>query len=124
MRFVQVQQKSPQLALGVSFQIFGFDEQLVGLAGQMLHLNGVVSFKIWIDASPGIRAERIAGREDKTAEQVRVENEKRESIEYQRYKNIYDIDCRSLAVYDMVLNSDDMTPDEIVAQIIREARLE
>ncbi len=91
------------------------------LAAHMLHLNGILSFKVWIDADLTTRCERIAGRESKSVEQVKAENVAREEGEHRRYKKVYDIDSRSLAVYDMVLHSDDMTPDEIVARIIKEA---
>ena len=35
------------------------------LAAHMLHLNGIKAFKIWVDAHIHIRAERIAGRDQR-----------------------------------------------------------
>ncbi|MCK5309492.1 MAG: AAA family ATPase [Thermoplasmata archaeon] len=87
------------------------------LAGHMLHLNGIKAFKILVDAHIHIRAERIAGREDKDVEQVRKEIETRADCEWKRYHDIYDIDRESLAVYNLVVHSDDATPEEIVANI-------
>lgn len=87
------------------------------LAGHMVHLNGIKAFKVWVDASPDIRAERIAGREGKPVEVVKQENVEREKCEHQRYHEIYGIDSRSLAVYDMVVRSDANTPEEIVQMI-------
>ena len=89
------------------------------LAAHMLHLNGIKAFKIWVDAHIHIRAERIAGRENKTPEQVRREIEIRADCEWQRYHDIYGIDAKSLAVYDLVVHSDDATPEELVAEIIQ-----
>ena len=89
------------------------------LAGHMLHLNGVKAFKVLVDAHILIRSERIAGREDKTPEQVRDEIKIRADCEWQRYHDIYGIDQNSLAVYDFVINSDDVTPEEVVAEIIK-----
>lgn len=89
------------------------------LAGHMLHLNGIKAFKVWVDAHIHIRSERIAGRENKTPEQVREEIEVRADCEWQRYNDIYGIDLKSLAVYDLVINSDDAGPEELVSEIIR-----
>jgi len=88
------------------------------LAAYMLHLNGIRAFKIWVDAHAHTRAQRIAGREKKDPEVVMKENREREECEHERYKKIYDIDSRSLAVYDMVVHSDDVTPEEVVTQIV------
>ena len=88
------------------------------LAAHMLHLNGIKSQKIWIEAHLHTRANRISGREYKTPELVRNEIMEREKCEQERYKTIYDIDLTSLAVYDHVVNSDDMTPDQIVGDIL------
>ncbi len=90
------------------------------LAGHMLHLNGIKAFKILVDAHIHIRAERIAGREDKNPEQVRKEIEVRADCEWKRYNEIYGIDESSLAVYDLIVHSDDSTPEELVAEIIKE----
>lgn len=88
------------------------------LAGHMLHLNGIVAFKVWIDATIITRSQRISGRESKTPEQVMKEIVEREECEHQRYNKAYGIDSRSLAVYDIVIQSDDLTPDEIIDQIM------
>lgn len=93
------------------------------LAGHMLHLNGIKAFKILVDAHIHIRAERIAGREDKTPEQVRKEIEIRADCEWKRYNEIYGIDESSLAVYDLIVHSDDSTPQELVEQIIKETEV-
>lgn len=90
------------------------------LAGHMLHLNGIVAHKIWIDATIITRSQRIAGRENKPTNLVMKEIVEREECEYKRYKSIYDIDSRSLAVYDQVIHSDELTPEEIVNQILEE----
>ena len=71
-----------------------------------------------MDAHILIRAERIAGREDKDPELVRQEIEERARCEWQRYHDIYDIDLNSLAVYDLIVHSDESSPEEIVAEIM------
>ncbi|MBA3045528.1 MAG: AAA family ATPase [Candidatus Thermoplasmatota archaeon] len=88
------------------------------LAAHILHLNGIKAFKIWVFAEEKTRAERISGREGKPVPQVVRENRERAECESARYSTIYGIDVNSLAVYDHVVHSDNMTPDEIVAEII------
>ncbi len=88
------------------------------LAGHMLHLNGIKAFKIWVDAHILIRAERIAGREEKDPGQVMKEIENRARCEWQRYNDIYGIDLKSIGIYDLVVLSDDATPEELVKQIM------
>ena len=88
------------------------------LAAHMLHLNGIRCFKVWIDAHIHTRAERISGREGTPPEHVRLEIQEREECERRRYKKIYDIDLGSLAVYDLAVNSDDMTPEQIADEIM------
>lgn len=88
------------------------------LAAHMVHLNGIRAFKIWIDAHAHTRAERIAGREGKSPEVVMEESAVREECEYKRYLEIYGIDSRSLAVYDIIVHSDEQTPEEIVKEIM------
>ena len=88
------------------------------LAAHMLHLNGMKSFKVWIDASIDTRAGRISGREEKPFEIIKQEMLERERCEWERYKTIYNIDLKSLAVYNHVVHSDSMTPDEVVNEII------
>lgn len=88
------------------------------LAGHMLHLNGIPAFKVWIDASIETRTKRIAGREGKPLEQVRREIEERHRCERDRYRSIYGIDLDSMAIYDHVVHSDDLTPEQVVGEIM------
>ena len=87
------------------------------LAGHMVHLNGIKAFKILVDAHIHIRAERIAGREDKIPEEVRKEIEIRADCEWKRYNEIYGFEKDSLAVYDLIVHSDESTPEELVTEI-------
>jgi predicted cytidylate kinase len=88
------------------------------LAAHMLHLNGIKSFKVWIDADISTRSNRISGREGKNPDNVMEEIQVRQKCEHDRYEKIYGIDLDSLAVYDHVVHSDNMTPEQIVDEII------
>jgi len=84
------------------------------IQAHLLSQRRVPCLKMWIDAAPEVRAERIAGREGKDLGVVRRELAERERSERARYKGIYGIDLADLRAYDLVIDSSDRTPDEIV----------
>jgi predicted cytidylate kinase len=85
----------------------------------MAERSGLNAFKVWIDAPLDVRVSRIAGREGKDLDQVRNEILERERSERTRYEKIYQIDLADLAIYDLVIDSRDITPEKVVG-IIRE----
>lgn len=80
----------------------------------LLTLRRIPCLKVWIDAPLEVRAERIAGRERKDAEVAEREIVARERSERLRYKALYGIDLSDRSVYELVLDSSDKTPDQIV----------
>lgn len=87
----------------------------------LLSRERIPSLKVLIDAPLEVRAERVARREGKSPADAKREILARESSERIRYKAIYGIDLRDTGVFDMVVDSRDKTPDEIVTLI--EARV-
>ncbi|WP_138797892.1 (d)CMP kinase [Halostella sp. PRR32] len=61
--------------------------------------------RFWLDAPLSVRADRIADREDKSADRAREETETREESEAQRYREYYGIDIADLSIYDVSLNT-------------------
>ncbi|WP_135535848.1 (d)CMP kinase [Halostella pelagica] len=61
--------------------------------------------RFWLDAPLSVRADRIADREDKSADRAREETETREESEAQRYREYYGIDIADLTIYDVSLNT-------------------
>ncbi len=88
------------------------------LAGWIAHLNQIPAFKIMIDADILVRAQRVVMREEGTAEQRKEEIEKREKSERNRYKRYYNIDLKDTSIYDLVVDSSDKNPDEVIEEII------
>jgi predicted cytidylate kinase len=88
------------------------------LTGQMLSREGVQAFKVWIDADIGVRAERVGGRDGIDTEEARRRIEKREDVERRRYSSIYGIDLDDLSAYDLVIDSSELTPDEVLEQVM------
>jgi predicted cytidylate kinase len=94
------------------------------LAGWLAVLNEIPAFKIWIDADSTIRAERIVNREGgKVSEQLsKLIN--REKSECNRYKKYYHIDITDTSIYDIIIDSSEMTPDKILSYILQNLKKE
>ena len=88
------------------------------LAGWLAHLNKIPAFKIAIVTDIDTRAKRIVNREKGDVEKRKKEIIKREKSEATRYKNYYNIDLYDMSIYDLVIDSGDKTPAEIVDIII------
>ncbi len=80
----------------------------------LLTLRRIPCLKVLIDAPLKVRAQRIAGRETKDAQAAEEEIVTREASERRRYTSLYGIDLTDHAVYDVVIDSSDKTPDQIV----------
>ncbi len=94
------------------------------LSGWMLHIHKIPAFKVYIDASPEVRIRRIWEREGGDIDDVRRAVEERERSELKRYREIYGIDFRDKSIYDMVINSDELSPEEILRRILEGAGIE
>jgi len=66
--------------------------------------------RIWLDAPMGVRAERIADREDKSVATAREETTARAESEAKRYAEYYDIEIDDRSIYDLVLNTSRWSP--------------
>jgi len=88
------------------------------LAGWIAHRNKISALKIILDTDLEIRTERIVKREKGDVKKRRKEILNREKSEANRYKNYYNIDLKNTSIYDLVIDSSDKTPEEIVALIL------
>ncbi len=61
--------------------------------------------KIMLKTDVGVRARRIAGRENISLQQAMHETMVRQESEAKRYSEYYDIDISDLALYDLVIES-------------------
>ena len=87
------------------------------LSGWIVNSKGIPALKVWLTASPEVRAQRVSDREGKDVEIIRKENEAREKQERERYLEIYRFDIDDMEIYDLVIETDDLTPDEITDKI-------
>ncbi|OGS61112.1 MAG: hypothetical protein A3K59_04470 [Euryarchaeota archaeon RBG_19FT_COMBO_69_17] len=87
------------------------------IQAQLLSERRVPCLKVWIDAPLEVRAKRIAGREGKAVDVAMREIADRGRSERSRYRSIYGIDLDDTQVFDLLIDSSDKAPDEIVALV-------
>ncbi|PKL20364.1 MAG: cytidylate kinase [Spirochaetae bacterium HGW-Spirochaetae-4] len=76
--------------------------------------------KVYLTATTEERARRIQKREGGTLSQRMDETRRRDENDTARYKRIYGIDNTDPSVADMVIETDDLSPEQVASMIIRE----
>ena len=84
------------------------------LVAYMLKKNSIPALKFFLTADLETRAKRVVEREGKDLEIALLEMEEREESEAVRYRSYYGINIRSDDVYDVVIDTADKTPEQIV----------
>lgn len=90
------------------------------LAGHILHGNNVPAFKVFVTAPANIRAKRIAKRESTAWEHEMGKLASRELSEKKRYKDFYGINVEDMSIYDLVIDSSEITAEEAANIVIAE----
>jgi len=88
------------------------------LAAHMLTQNNIPAFRVYLDASLKVRISRVGLREGESLDDVYKHTVERESSEAKRYKMYYDIDIEDKSVYDLIVNTNDLDPDQVVDKIL------
>jgi cytidylate kinase len=91
------------------------------LAGWIARNEGLPAVRAWIDCDPDVRAGRVAAREGVSRAQARAENDERQHVERSRYLVLYGLDLEDLSIYDLVLDSGALGPDELSDRIVEVA---
>lgn len=68
-------------------------------------LRDLAHLKIYFTAPLEVRAKRISIRDNISLKEAKKSILKRERLNYERYKKIYNIDVRDLRIYDLVINT-------------------
>jgi predicted cytidylate kinase len=89
------------------------------ISGWIAHRNNIRATKVLLDADIETRANRIVKRENGDAEKRKHEVVTREKSEATRYKNYYNIDITDSSIYDLVIDTSALSPEEIVQRIMR-----
>ena len=88
------------------------------IAGWIAYQNKIPAIKVLLTADIKTRAKRIVKREKVNVQKRKQEIITREKSEAVRYKNYYNIDIGDTSIYDLVIDSSNKTPEEIVSVII------
>jgi len=92
------------------------------LAGFIAAQEGLEALKVWLTASDEVRARRVAQREDRDWREVLRINQARHGSDARRYREIYGFDLANTELYDVVLHTDDQTPEALAVQLEERAR--
>lgn len=90
------------------------------LAGWMTERDGIEAHRIWIAASPRTRARRIAEREKLPFKRAYADTRRRDADNRCRYQQTYGLDLNDLSVYDTVIQTNNLTVEEVVSALISE----
>ena len=80
--------------------------------------------KIFLDCDDGVRAKRIIKDERKdekgrNLKEVIKQIRQREQSERKRYNNLYNIDCYDKKLYDLIIDTTNLSVNEVVEKIIK-----
>lgn len=92
------------------------------MAGPMLKAKLVPVFAVYVDADERVRAERIAKRESKDVELVLREMNIRMRSERKRYLAFYGTDPSREDLYDLWIDSSELTADAVADLVVEGAR--
>lgn len=82
-----------------------------------LNQGATFDYKIWLEASLEVRAARMHEREGGSLEQVIEYNHKRDLDNRERYLKLYGIDIFDHTDMDWVLETSDLTLEEVVGEV-------
>lgn len=91
------------------------------LAGFMAQREGLAALKVRLEAREDVRAQRIAQREGGDIEGVLSRMQLREQSDARRYEAIYGFDYYDRDLYDLIIETDAMTPEDAAALITARA---
>ena len=75
--------------------------------------------RIWLVTPLDVRSQRISEREDKTVDVAEEEIITREKSEALRYMDIHNIDISNMDIYDLIINTDTFSPEQVSEIIIQ-----
>jgi len=91
------------------------------LTAFMLKANNVPALKVLLTAGADVRAARVTNREGGEVALRKLETLTREACEARRYMSYYNINIADQSVYDLIIDTSDLTPDEVVSRIVQAA---
>ena len=92
------------------------------LAAFIARQERVDALKVFLTASDDVRARRVGQREGSDWEKVLEQNRVRQASDAGRYRDIYGFDLGDTSIYDLILDTDHATPDELAARVLAAVR--
>jgi len=92
------------------------------LTGSLLKGHKIPVFAVYVDADEKVRALRIARREGLPTDDVLRHMKVRERSERKRYHAYYGIDPRDRSVYDLWIDSTELTAEKVAEAIVERVR--
>ena len=89
------------------------------IAGWLASRHEIPAVKVLLDAPLDVRAKRIVKREKGDFEKRKQEILNRERSEATRYKRYYHIDVSDRSIYDVIVDTQDKSPEKIAEIILR-----
>ncbi len=87
------------------------------LAAFLAEQEKVEALKVWVTASEAVRAARVSEREGGDQLERLKQNDARQRSDSKRYREIYGFDLDDLSIYDLIVHSDELTPQQVADQI-------
>jgi predicted cytidylate kinase len=88
------------------------------ISGWLAYRNNISSLKIFLQADLETRTKRIIKRENGDIEKRKKEIIERERSETTRYKKYYNINLEDTSIYDLIIDTSKLNPNQIVEIII------
>lgn len=88
------------------------------LAGWFTKRAKVPAFRIWVTAREATRIDRLMARDGGTREETIRKLRERARGEAERYRRTYGLDLGNLTLYDIVVKTDERTPEEIITFLL------
>lgn len=93
------------------------------LAGWLCYHNSVDAFRIFIDAHLDERIKRVSHREKSNRSKTGELLKQREESEIKRYRDFYDVDYREPLYYDLIINTENLSVEQVVNKIYEQIAL-
>jgi len=88
------------------------------LSGYLAFRDKAPAYKVWFTCDAYVRGNRLVEREGGDLESRMAEMRRREESERKRYLAYYGYDINDLSVYDLVLDTSELTKDEVVKAVV------
>jgi predicted cytidylate kinase len=88
----------------------------------ILEKLNIRSYKIFLKAPEKIRAQRLAKRENIPLQEAFFELIQREKLHSQRWQKEYNIDRKDLSIYDLIINTTNLSPQQVIDKILAKLR--